>query len=129
MSQSPQYSPNPSPAVGNSAVAESKDSFFGSLFDLTFTKFVTVGFVKVIYVLGIIGVVLTWLGAAFSTFGDSIGHGFGILLLGWIPALLAVLLMRLSVELTVAIVRTAQNTAALAQSAASMASSTGPAQR
>lgn len=120
---------DPAASRGVSASAGPKDSFLGALFDLTFTKFVTVGFVKVIYILGIIAVALMWLIFSFAAFDSSVGQGFATLLLGWIPALLAILFMRVSVEFTVATVRTAQNTATIAQNSAYMAGSVGVPQR
>jgi hypothetical protein len=36
-------------------------------------------------------------------------------LLGWIPSIIAIILMRLGLEFSVAVVRTAQNTGALVQ--------------
>lgn len=105
-------------------VGAAADSFFAALFDLSFTKFVTITFVKVIYSLGILVTAAIWLGFIVAGFNEDAGTGFAALFLGWIPALFTLLLMRLGVELTVATVRTAQNTAATAQNTAATAQNT-----
>lgn len=44
--------------------------------------------------------------------------GFGILLFGWIPALLQIVSVRLALEGMIAVIRTAQNTAAIREATA-----------
>ena len=89
--------------------------FFGALFDFSFTNFVTLSFAKLIYILAIALLAVTWLVLIFASFSESIGAGLGVLLLGWIPALFYVVLVRVGLEFSVAMVRTAQNTSELAQ--------------
>lgn len=107
--------------------------FFRSLFDLSFAaeRSVTTSFVKVIYVIGIVLAVLSWLGtallffilggienAAYSMFDTSGGSGlmvFGVLalLLGWIPGFVNVIFLRVGLEFVTAQIRTSQHTAEL----------------
>ncbi|MHA3683393.1 DUF4282 domain-containing protein [Leucobacter sp. HY1910] len=107
--------------------------FFRSLFDLSFAaeRSVTTSFVKVIYVIGIVIAVLSWIGtalllfimggissAAVSAFGGSGGGGmmiFGVLALifGWIPGFINVILLRVGLEFVTAQIRTSQHTAEL----------------
>ena len=55
--------------------------------------------------------------AGFSGMGEDVGAGFlagfGILLFGWIPALLQIVAVRLGLEGMIAVIRIAQNTAAI----------------
>ena len=60
---------------------------------------------------------LWWLlliGLGFGSDARSAGLGLAALLLGWIPALLFVILCRLSLEFSVATIKTAENTSVLA---------------
>jgi hypothetical protein len=86
--------------------------FFGSLFDLSFTSFVTIKFAKVIYILLMVFITLGWLFWIFAGFTDSAVTGMLFLLFGWIPGLITLILARVSMEFYIAMVRTSQNTAA-----------------
>ena len=110
-----------------------QDGFFRSLFDLSFAaeRSVTTGFVKVIYVIGIVVSLLSWLGgalmlfvlggissAAVSVYGGGGGGGmmvFGVvaLLLGWIPGFINIMFLRVGLEFVTAQIRTSQHTAEL----------------
>ena len=50
--------------------------------------------------------------------GAGILFGFGILLFGWIPALLQIISVRLALEGMIAVIRIAQNTAAIREATA-----------
>lgn len=89
--------------------------FFSNLFELTFSRFVTLTFAKVIYVIAIVLIVLYWLFAIVLGFSAHWAVGLPILLLGWIPALFYIILTRVGLELAVAMVRTAENTTELVQ--------------
>ncbi|MEE6272886.1 DUF4282 domain-containing protein [Georgenia wangjunii] len=104
----PWNAPSPQGAPG-----ASEKGFFGALFDLSFKSFVTLSFAKVIYVIAIVVVGVLWLFATIVGFLDSPGAGLAALLLGWIPALVYIVLIRVSLEFAVAMVRTAQNTSVL----------------
>ncbi|VEI03605.1 Uncharacterised protein [Acidipropionibacterium jensenii] len=85
--------------------------FLANLFDLTFTRFVTPTIVKVVYILIIAAAVVWYLGmiiGAFST--GSTPVGVAALVLGWIPALLAIALSRLQLEYIIALIRTSEYT-------------------
>lgn len=84
-------------------------SFLSNLFDLTFTKFVTPIIVKVVYILVIVVVALWYLGAIIAGFSSWTPIlGLLALLLGWIPALLAIAVSRLQLEYIVALIRTSE---------------------
>lgn len=102
------------------AATKSEGNFFSALFDLSFSRYITVTWAKVIYILSMIGVGLTWFGLAIvvgiATGSDGWGLGFsaaGFLLtaiIGVIPAILDLVAVRLGLELVVAVVRTERNT-------------------
>lgn len=107
------YGPPPQQPWG--APERSADSgFISALFDLSFNKFVTLTFAKVIYVIAIVLVALFYIIAVLVGFSESAGIGVFFLLLGWIPALFYIVIARVSLEFAVAMIRTAQNTSKLA---------------
>lgn len=114
--------PHPGQAVGQ-APGTASGGFFGALFDMSFTKYITITWAKVIYILWLIGVVLTWLFSAFSigTAFRDLGSDFNgaafltALIFGLIPALLHAIAGRMLLEFVVAIIRTEMNTRALAE--------------
>ncbi|MDO5672596.1 MAG: DUF4282 domain-containing protein [Actinomycetaceae bacterium] len=114
------------------ATARGSDSFFKALFDFSFTQYVTITWAKVLYILAIIGAGIMWVffaigsalaGAAPNLMGQGggiiggVGGFIGGLIGGGIAAFFMILGARLSIELAVAIVRTARNTTILAEEA------------
>lgn len=94
------------------------DGFFTALFDITFTKFVTRKLAGPVYV---VGLTLIGLGVVFgliSSLSDAIATQsfWGVLLflfgllLTVVAAMLAVLLLRVGIEVFVAVVEIAENT-------------------
>ena len=85
--------------------------FFASLFDVSFTSFVTVRIIKVIY---IITLVLIGFGALFFTvaaFTESVGAGLFVLIIAApLGALLYVIYARVLLEIVIAIFRIMENT-------------------
>lgn len=86
--------------------------FFASLFDLSFTSFVTIKFARIIYILLMVFIALGYVFWVFAGFSDSAVAGMLFLLLGWIPGLITLILARVTMEFYIAMVRTSQNTAA-----------------
>lgn len=92
--------------------------FFKALFDFSFKSYITVKFASVIYgvALLLIGVgTLIGLIAAFAAMTEEPLAGLLMLLLVLVAAPFYLLLARLTLELYVATIRTAQNTATTAQ--------------
>lgn len=89
--------------------------FFKALFDFSFKSFVTIKFAAIIYgiALALIGI-FTLIGVilAFVTMTEEPLFGFFTLVLVVILAPFYLILVRLTLELYVAMIRTAQNTAA-----------------
>lgn len=112
----PEY--NPAPAATN--IAGEGKGLFSALFDFSFRRFVTIDFVKVIYIIfvGIYGI--TWgLSILFSLAAFTTGFAEGLVALfmavvvGGILFFLAVIGARVTLEFFVSMVRTAQNTSEL----------------
>lgn len=102
------------------AAGKKKDGFFGALFDFSFRNFITIDFVKILYIIYLVFAGLMWLGGLLFAFtGFSQGAGIGILmLLGWLIfgtlwALFQVVISRVMLEVLVSVVRIAQNTTEL----------------
>lgn len=95
--------------------------FFTALFDLNFDNFVSVKYAKFIYTLLLVLIGLAflfaWLLPALTAFSESIGFGFVLLLLGWIPiavvGLFQLIVVRIILEFVIASVKTADNTSRL----------------
>lgn len=98
--------------------AEAK-GFFGALFDFSFQSYVTVKFAKLIYILLLLFIALWlvfgWLIASITLMGQEPVVGIALLLLGWIPGVVMLVLARVSLEFYIAMIRTAQNTAGTRQ--------------
>lgn len=116
--------PHPGQTVGQ-APGTASGGFFGALFDMSFTKYITITWAKVIYILWLIGVGLTWLFGSYgfgsisgaNTYrGEFDGAAFLFaLIVGIVPALLQVIAGRMLLEFVVAIIRTEMNTRALVE--------------
>ena len=102
------------------AAAEAK-GFFAALFDLSFQSFITIKFARFIYLFFIIVFTLMWfVGLISSISAIFAGDGgwlvfLAFLLFGWIPLVIYLVLVRLSLEFMIALVRTSQNTAGTRQ--------------
>ncbi|SDS39337.1 protein of unknown function [Paraoerskovia marina] len=81
---------------------------FGSLFDLSFTHYITPKIVRIVYVIGMVVLALGWLVAIIVGFTDSIGAGLFVLLFGWIFVLLYLVMFRILLEFYTAVVSTAE---------------------
>lgn len=108
----PRYGAQENGWTAPSTRAQSK-GFFNALFDFSFTNFVTLSFAKFIYVIALIVIGIIWVVAVLAGFGQGIGEGLLALILGSLVALFYVVLVRVGLEFSVAMVRTAQNTSDL----------------
>jgi hypothetical protein len=89
--------------------------FFGSLFDLSFTEFVTTRVIKVLYILAMVGAGIASFGILITFF--SRGFFFGILglIVSPIVFLLNVLMARIWLEVIIVLFRIAENTGRLVE--------------
>lgn len=87
--------------------------FLAGLFDMTFSEFVTIRLIKVLYIIGIVGAVFA--GLLFIVGGFSNGAGTGILFLLLSPVLVGIyiLMVRIWLELIIVVFRIAENTSQL----------------
>lgn len=99
--EQPPAAPQPEPA----AQAPSAQSFFSSLFDVRFSRYVTPSVVTVLYVLGMVAIGLTFIVYLITAFSLSTGAGIVTLLIGPVVALLALVWLRVTLEFYLAVVR------------------------
>ncbi|GAB3181894.1 hypothetical protein GCM10027060_13670 [Nesterenkonia halophila] len=110
--QPPQQGQQPYPQQSRQQpnAAEAK-GFFGALFDFSFQSFVTVKFATLIYMVLLVFLALGWLVMIIGGFVTDTWVGVLALLLGWIPAVIYLILIRVMLEFYIAMIRTSQNTA------------------
>ena len=97
--------------TGPRAPDAAQKGFFASLFDFSFSSYVTLRFAKVLFVVLLVACVLLWL--AYLVAAAATGEGVLLLLtllLGWIPSAVVLLFYRMVLEFFVATVRGAENT-------------------
>ncbi len=85
--------------------------FFGALFDLSFSEFITTKLIKVLYILLLIVLVLGYVGLVISGFSNGAGTGLLMMfIVGPIGVLLYLILIRVYLELIMVIFRIEENT-------------------
>lgn len=112
--------PLPPPLTPAAVFADRLDEggFFGALFDVTFTKFVTRRLAGPVYVVGLAVIALSVVYGIITSLATAVatGSAWGVLLflfgllLTVVAGMLAVLLLRVAIEVFVAIVAIAENT-------------------
>lgn len=95
---------------GGPAPSSETKGFFGALFDFSFNTFVTPKIVKIVYVLVTILLALAWIVYVIIGFAtEEPAIGVLVLLLGWIPALLYLAFIRMTLEFYYSVVRMSQD--------------------
>lgn len=89
--------------------------FFSKLFDFSFSQFVAIQIVGIVYGIGIVLAGLTALGAIISGFSNSLLAGLGAVVISPIIFLVYVIFFRLGLEAFIASIRTAENTRRMAE--------------
>lgn len=92
----------PPPGAGNVG-------FFGALFDFSFQHFVTPMVVKVVYVLGLIGLVLGYLTFLVAGFAENAAAGIAVLVLGGIGLIIYLAFFRMTLEFFLAVTRMSED--------------------
>ena len=87
---------------------------FEGLFDFSFRKFITLGVVKVLYILLLALAGIVWLGGVISGFSQGAGAGLVAIIVMTLVAAVQVIAWRVVLELVVVIFRIGDNTARLA---------------
>lgn len=90
--------------------------FWASLFDFSFSSFVTLKFAATLYLLSVVFIGLVALGFLMAAFDEDSSLGVLALLFGWIPLLMVLVVIRVGLESIVAVVRIAQNSSAIRES-------------
>jgi hypothetical protein len=88
-------------------------NFFGALFDFGFNTFATPVVIKVLYILGLVGIALGYVGFVITAFTQSAGYGLIVLLLGAVVALFYVIFFRVFLEFYYAVVRMSEDIRAM----------------
>jgi len=88
-------------------------NFFGALLDFGFNTFATPVVIKVLYILGLVGIGLGYVGFVIAAFTQSLGYGLGVLLLGAVVVLFYVILFRVFLEFYYAVVRMSEDIRAM----------------
>lgn len=89
--------------------------FLGSLFDLSFTEFITTRVIKVLFILAIIFSAIAAVAMIVSGFAGGAISGIVLLIISPILFLVYVILARVWLELIIVIFRIAENTGRLAE--------------
>jgi len=100
----------PAAPAGSDAANQAK-GFFARLFDLSFKSYVTPSVVRFLFVVAIVLSAITWIGLIITAFSANVGLGILAILLGWIIPLLLIILYRMGMEISVAIINIAEHTA------------------
>jgi len=87
-----------------------QESFFGGLFDFSFTKFITIRIVKVLFIIMIIFSGLWAIGYIISLFSQGAGAGLFGLITAPLVFFFSVLMARVWLEVVVVLFRIAENT-------------------
>ncbi|MBX3357009.1 MAG: DUF4282 domain-containing protein [Phycisphaeraceae bacterium] len=93
-----------------------RPSGFSALLDFSFTHFITISFIKVIYLIAIVAILIGWLAMIVAGFasGGFLG-GIGAIIVGAIVALFNLIMARVWLELIVVIFRIGDNTSTLVE--------------
>ena len=84
--------------------------FLSKLFDLSFTSFITPSIVKIVYVIAMLLIALGWFGYSVVGFARSPALGLLILVvIGPILSLVYLVIVRISLELYLAVIRLAED--------------------
>ena len=91
--------------------------FFGALFDLSFSEFITTKLVKLLYILLIIlvaiGLFVGVIGGLITMFTDSFFTGLGTIVGSILGALIWIIMSRVWMELIIVVFKIAENTSDL----------------
>ncbi len=88
--------------------------FFGKLFDLSFSEFITISIIKVLYVIAIIGSAIGAVVLLIGGFTKGVGAAIVGIILAPLVFLLYVLMARVWMELIIVLFKIADNTGKMA---------------
>lgn len=85
-----------------------------ALMDLTFQRFITIGIIKIVYLIGLLLIAVGFLGIVISGFSQGVFAGVAAIIIAPIVAFLWTLFLRIYLELIVVLFRIAENTSIMA---------------
>ena len=92
-----------------------ENSFFKSLFDMSFDDFITTKIIKILYIISIVFSAIMGLVIIFSGFATNSGAmGILFLILGPVVAFINIIMSRIWLELIIVIFKIAENTSRIA---------------
>lgn len=83
--------------------------FFAALFDFNFTSFVTPKIVKIVYVLAVVALTLTYLFFVIGGFVQNVGLGLLVLIVGAVAFFVYLALFRMTLEFYYALIRMSED--------------------
>ena len=83
---------------------------FSAIFDFSFTEFISIDLIRVLYVFAFIVAGFTMVGTIFAGFSNSFWWGLGSLIMAPIVFFMIVFLARISLETMIVLFRIAENT-------------------
>jgi hypothetical protein len=98
---------------GGVGPTEPPRGLFPTLLDTAFHSYATPVIIKVLYVLGLVVIGLSYVGLVVAGFSQGLVVGFAAVLIGGVVALFYVMLFRVSLEFFAAVVRVAEDVRAL----------------
>jgi len=87
---------------------------FSALMDLTFQRFITIGIIKIVYLIGLLLIAIGFLVMIISGFSQGVFAGIAAIIVAPIVAFLWTLFLRIYLELIVVLFRIAENTSIMA---------------
>jgi hypothetical protein len=92
------------------------DAGLAAIFDFSFRRFITLSVIKVLFILGMVLIALEWFVLLIVSFTMSgVMAGIGAIVIGSIAAFIAVIFLRVWLELIVVIFRIGENTSKLVE--------------
>lgn len=105
-----------SPATSAPPASTATEGGLAALFDLSFTRFITTSFLRVIYALVLLAIAIVWLGAVITGFASGgVAGGLAALVVGSVIAVVYAIFARVGLEVIVIVFRIADNTAKLVE--------------
>lgn len=99
----------------SSLATASPDAGISALFDLGFSRFITLRVIKLLYIAGLALIGLAWVVVVIAGFAAGFLAGVGVLVVGSIAALIYMVMFRISLEMIVVIFRIGENTSRLVE--------------
>lgn len=93
---------------------QSEIAGIGALFDMSFSRFITVSIIRILYILGMCGIVLGWFVLVIGGFSHGAAAGLAMIIVASIVAVIDLIFLRVWLELIVVVFRIGDNTTAIA---------------